>query len=150
VRHSAHPPCPVGRYRARLFGGGGSGEITLAIQEMFMRIFKVVVLITSALVATASIAAQSEIPIPRSVAGDKGKYFLLEKQKSGSIVRALHKRVGVDSIGYTLTETNCATMQMRELGYSEQSPSAIKENPTKWFDLVPGSSKSDLANFVCR
>jgi hypothetical protein len=117
---------------------------------MFMRIFKVVVLITSALVATASIAAQSEIPIPRSVAGDKGKYFLLEKQKSGSIVRALHKRVGVDSIGYTLTETNCATMQMRVLGYSEQSPSAIKENPTKWFDLVPGSSKSDLANFVCR
>ena len=39
---------------------------------------------------------------------------------------------------------------MRELGYSEQSSSAIKEYPTKWFELVPGSSKSDLANFVCR
>lgn len=82
--------------------------------------------------------------------GDKGKYFLLEKRKNGVIVRALHKRVGVDSIGYTLTETNCATMQMRELGYSEESPSAIKANPTKWFALVLGSSKSDLANFVCR
>jgi len=81
---------------------------------------------------------------------DKGKYFLLENRKTGNIVRALHKRVGVDSIGYTLTETNCATMKMRELGYSEKSPSAIKENPTKWFDLVPGSSKSDLASFVCR
>ena len=99
---------------------------------------------------THAAAAQAEIPIPRSIAGDKGKYFLLESKKSGSIVRALNKRVGVDSVGYTRTETNCATMQMRELGYSEESPSAIKENPTKWFDLVPGSSKSDLANFVCK
>jgi hypothetical protein len=98
----------------------------------------------------SALAAQAETPIPRSVAGDKGKYFLLESKRDGSIMRALHKRVGVDSIGYTKTETNCATMQMRELGYSEESPSAIKENPTKWFELVPGSSKSDLANFVCK
>lgn len=115
-----------------------------------MRTLKTIALIAGTFIATTSFAAQSEIPIPRSVAGDKGKYFLLEMKKSGGIVRALHKRVGVDSIGYTLTEINCATMQMRELGYSEQSPSAIKEKPTKWFDLVPGSSKSDLANFVCR
>lgn len=115
-----------------------------------MRILKTIALLASTFVVATSIAAQSEIPIPRSVEGDKGKYFLLEKKKSGSIVRALHKRIGIDSVGYTLTETNCATMQMRALGYSEQSPFAIKENPTKWFELVPGSSKSDLANFVCR
>ena len=114
-----------------------------------MRI-QIVALLACTIVAGTSVAAQSEIPIPRSVAGDKGKYFLLEKKKNGNIIRALHKRVGVDSVGYTLTETNCATMQMRELGYSEQSSSAIKEYPTKWFELVPGSSKSDLANFVCR
>lgn len=115
-----------------------------------MRIVKIIALLACTFVAGTSFAAQSEIPIPRSVAGDKGKSFLLEKKKNGNIIRALHKRVGVDSVGYTLSETNCATMQMRELGYSEQSPSAIKENPTKWFELVPGSSKSDLANFVCR
>ena len=96
------------------------------------------------------IAAPAEIPIPRSAAGDKGRYFLLESKKSGNIVRALHKRVGVDSVGYTRTETNCKTMQMRELGYSEESPAAIKEKPTEWFFLVPGSSKSDLAKFVCK
>lgn len=111
---------------------------------------KFIALLAVSFIATSSIAAQSEIPILRSVAGDKGKYFLLEKKKSGNVVRTLHKRVGVDSIGYTLTEINCAKMQMRELGYSEQSPSDIEQNPTKWFDLVPGSSKSDLANFVCR
>ncbi|QSX31046.1 hypothetical protein JYB88_05220 [Shewanella cyperi] len=115
-----------------------------------MDMLKLIALVAVTFVAGKSIAAQTEIPIPRSMAGDKGKYFLLEKKKNGNIVRALHKRVGVDSVGYTLTETNCITMQMRELGYSEQSPAAIMENPTKWFELVPGSSKSDLANFVCR
>ena len=113
-----------------------------------MLVRKTIAMLVGVFVATASIA-QSEIPIPRSTPGDKGKYFLLEKKKNGNVVRALHKRVGVDSIGYTLTETNCSTKQMRELGYSEQSPSAIKENSTQWFELVPGSSKSDLANFVC-
>lgn len=100
--------------------------------------------------ATTNQVPPMEIPIPRSADGDKGKYFLLEREKHGDIVRALHKRVGVDSVGYTLTETNCSSMQMRELGYSEQSPSAIRVEPTKWFSLVTGSSKSDLANFVCR
>lgn len=115
-----------------------------------MHIPKTIAFLACILVVTTSVATQPEIPIPRSIAGDKGKYFLLEKKKNGSIVRALHKRVGVDSVGYTLTETNCTTMLMRELGYSGQSPSTIKENPTKWFELMPGSSKSDLANFVCQ
>ena len=110
---------------------------------------KIITFLVGTLITSLAIAA-SEIPVPRSVAGDKGKYYLIEKKKSGGVVRALHKRVGVDSVGYTLTETNCKTMKMRELGYSENSPSSIKENPTKWFELVPGSSKSDLANFICR
>lgn len=100
-----------------------------------------------------AIAKQTEISIPRSVAGDKGQYFLLEKKNLGhGVIRALHKRVGVDTISYSLTETNCKTMQMRELGISEESASRAKsdKNPTKWFDLVSGSSKSDLANFICK
>ena len=110
----------------------------------------VAALIAFIITGTSTAAVAAEVPIPRSKAGDKGKYFLLESKKKGSIVHALHKRVGVDSVGYTKTETNCATMQMRAIGYSEESPAAIKENPTKWFELVPGSSKSDLANFVCK
>jgi hypothetical protein len=96
------------------------------------------------------LAAQQEVPIPRSMPGDKGRYYLLETTVSGGNIRALHKRVGVDSVGFTRTETNCKTMQMREWGYSEKSPADIKPLPTRWFDLVPGSSKSDLANFLCR
>ena len=92
----------------------------------------------------------AETPIPRSMPGDRGKYYLIESKKTGDIVQALHKRVGVDSVGFTRTETNCKTRQMRELGYGEVSPNNIKVRPTKWFDLVPGSSKSDLANFLCK
>ena len=94
--------------------------------------------------------AQSETLIPRSVSGDKGKYYLLESKKTGNVVRAVHKRVGVDSSGFTRTETNCRTGQTRELGYGEGSTENIKGTPTHWFDLVPGSSKSDLAHFVCK
>lgn len=97
--------------------------------------------------AGASNAA--ETLIPRSMA-DKGKYYLLESKRTGELVRTLHKRVGVDSVGFTKAEVNCATIKIREIGYSEESASAIKDNPTAWFDLVPGSSKSDLAHFVCK
>ena len=111
---------------------------------------RVAALVAFIITSVSTVVVAAEVPIPRSMAGDKGKYFLLESKKKDGIVHALHKRVGVDSIGYTKTETNCATMQMREIGYSEESPAAIKENPTKWFELVPGSSKSDLANFICK
>lgn len=111
----------------------------------FSGVFVMVLVFSSSLTV-----ASSEIQIPRSVSGDKGKYFLLEHKRSGTIVRTTHKRVGVGSVGYNITETNCKTMQMRELGYSEHSPSAIKHNPSGWFDLVAGSSKSDVAKFVCR
>ncbi|WP_419820430.1 hypothetical protein [Acinetobacter sp.] len=95
-------------------------------------------------------AANAETLIPRSVDGDKGKYYLLESKRNGNIITAIHKRVGVYDTYYTKTETNCSTMKMRELGGSDVSVKSIKNSPTKWFDLVPGSSKSDLANFVCR
>ena len=94
-------------------------------------------------------AAQGEVLIPRSMAGDRGSYYLLEAKRVGDVVRTLHKRVGPSGTGYTRLEVNCRTMLMREIGYSEESPAAIRENPTKWFEIVPGSSKSDLANFVC-
>lgn len=114
-----------------------------------MNTIKTIALLTCLFMSNQLNAAYTETLIPRSIAGDKGKYFLLDKKKNGDIIRALHKRVGLDSVGFTLTETNCRTMQMRELGYSEKSPAAIKVNPTNWFKLTPGSSKSDLANFVC-
>lgn len=86
--------------------------------------------------------------IPRS-AYDKGKYYLLDKKQSGEILTTLHKRVGVDTIGYTLMNINCATAQVQELGYSEVSAEDITQELSNWYDLVPGSSKHDIYSFVC-
>ena len=41
-------------------------------------------------------------------------------------------------------------MKFREMGYSEESPEAIVDNPTIWAEIVEGSSKSDLVHFVCK
>lgn len=126
--------------------------MTKIYEGVFMPIlFKAIV---TSFAISASLAfpviAQQETLIPRSVAGDKGKYYLLEAKQAGDIIGALHKRVGIDSVGYTETEINCKAMLIRDIGYSEVSPTQIKKNPSKWYELVPGSSKSDLANFVCK
>jgi hypothetical protein len=90
----------------------------------------------------------AEIPIPRTMA-DKGKYYLLDVKTQGSIVTSLHKRVGVNETGYSKTEINCKSMQYRDMGYSEDGPDKIADSPGKWTDVLTGSSKSDLVNFVC-
>ena len=98
----------------------------------------------------STVPVKNEIAIPRSISGDKGQYYLLEAKKEGSIYKVLHKRIGVDSVGYTKTQINCQTMKFREMGYSEESPEAIVDNPTIWAEIVEGSSKSDLVHFVCK
>jgi hypothetical protein len=89
--------------------------------------------------------------IPRSMPGDKGRYYLLEKRNTGATLQVVHKRVGVESVDFSRTEINCKTRQYRELGYSSESVTAIKPVPgAKWTELVQGSSKSDLVAFVCK
>lgn len=90
-----------------------------------------------------------ETLIPRSMSGDQGKYYLMEAFKNGDVIQTLHKRIGVDATGYTKLEINCQSKQYRDLGYSEVSPSDIKKRIGNWTDLISGSSKSDLVNFVC-
>lgn len=68
---------------------------------------------------------------------------------SGDVITTLHKRIGVDSVGYTAMNINCKTAQVQEVGYSEISADSITPNPTDWYELVPGSSKYDLYKFVC-
>jgi hypothetical protein len=102
------------------------------------------------ILATLSVAAvAAEVPIPRSVEGDKGSYFLLERKKVGGIVHTLHKRTGPSGTNYTKTEINCSSRQMRVVGEADEDLKNMTKSTTKWFDLVEGSSKSDLFHFVC-
>lgn len=104
------------------------------------------VLLAVALSGIPALAA--EILIPRTMA-DKGTYYLLESNATGGIRTTLHKRVGVNETGYSKTEINCKTMQYRDMGYSEVAPEKIVVTPGNWTSVIPGSSKSDLVNFVC-
>ncbi|MDB5509299.1 MAG: hypothetical protein JWL93_1768 [Hyphomicrobiales bacterium] len=90
-----------------------------------------------------------ELRIPRSQPGDKGAYFLLDHQRKGDFVTSLHRRDGPSGTGFSRTEINCASMKIRDLGYSEESPSKMKISQGPWYELVAGSSKSDLARFAC-
>jgi hypothetical protein len=99
----------------------------------------------------SAIAGETDRLIPRSMPGDKGRYYLLEKRSIGLTLQVVHKRVGVESVDFSRTEINCKTKQYRELGYSSESVAAIKSVPgAKWTELAQGSSKSDLVTFVCK
>lgn len=102
------------------------------------------------LVAASTSALGADAEIPRSVSGDKGRYYLLENKKVGSINTTFHKRVGPSGTTHTKSEINCASKQMRVISEGEEDPGKMIVMPTKWFDLVEGSSKSDLFNYVCR
>ena len=93
-------------------------------------------------------ALAAEIQIPRTMP-DKGKYYLLDVKTQGGIATSLHKRVGVNETGYSKTEINCKSMRYRDIGYSEDGPGKIADSVGKWTDVLAGSSKSDLVNFVC-
>jgi uncharacterized protein YgiM (DUF1202 family) len=83
---------------------------------------------------------------------DKGKYFLVYLEKKANTFIAINQRVGVSYNGYTKTEINCANMMYRVLGYTEghiEYFEHAEDEGSKWSDLVPGSSKSDLVNYVC-
>lgn len=100
-------------------------------------------------VATFSVGAcAAEVQIPRTMA-DKGTYYLLEAKTKDGITITIHKRVGVNETGYSKTEINCKSIQYRDMGYSEAGPDKIAGSPGKWTDVLSGSSKSDLVNFVC-
>lgn len=97
----------------------------------------------------ATFCFSAEIEIPRSMA-DKGKYYLLDIKKDGDYIQATHKRVGVDSLGFSLTKIDCKNYVFQDLGYGEDSVNNIKPSKyPQWTNVVIGSSKSDLIKFVC-
>ncbi|MBL4838404.1 MAG: hypothetical protein JKY34_12590 [Kordiimonadaceae bacterium] len=112
-----------------------------------MRLCKVVLIGLLAIAANTPVLVHAELLIPRSRV-ENANYYLLTMAIKGDVVVASSSRISALSASYSKTETNCKTTKMRELGYGE-SLSAMTIRPTKWFDLVDGSSKSDLANFVC-
>lgn len=119
----------------------------------------------SRLVAIAGIAAlvfctqpfaqADEKPIPRSYP-ERCKYYLVKSEKAGTSLTITHKQVCpkneyYSGVGFSVTEVSCAKREYKDLGYGDDSIHNIKMYPSsKWTALVPGSSKSDLVNVVCK
>ncbi|CRX64683.1 hypothetical protein [Acinetobacter baumannii] len=55
------------------------------------------IIFTTVLGLVISNFTNADTLIPRSVQGDKGKYYLIEKKKQGDIIITLHKRIGVET-----------------------------------------------------
>jgi len=93
--------------------------------------------------------------------GDKGTYYVLERSKSDDgHIKVLTSRVGKGNAYTDFTELkiNCSKKQYFELagGYADgahdQPLAPLKDwsKNSRWTNLVPGSSKSDLVSFICR
>ena len=93
-------------------------------------------------------AAEGEL-IPRS-GSEKASYYLITTESDGEYLRTVHSRVSSSSQGYSATRIDCANRRYQDLGYGEGSQSNIKMyDNVQWTELMSGSSKDDLAAFVC-
>jgi predicted transcriptional regulator YheO len=72
------------------------------------------ILLFTCITLLISTHALADTLIPRSVSGDKGKYYLIKNQNQ-AILFLLCINVGVDSVGYTSTKINCKTQKCKKL-----------------------------------
>jgi hypothetical protein len=66
------------------------------------------------LAGPSGIGPNREVLIPRSMSGDRGRYFLISAVESSGVFNTLHMRVSVDSVGWTRTEIDCRKVLIRE------------------------------------
>ncbi len=88
--------------------------------------------------------------IPRSQV-ENARYYLISSEGDGSYLRTVHVRISSQSKGYSVTRIDCPGQRYQDLGYGEGTMDNISwyDRSVVWVDLVRGSSKSDLVNFVC-
>lgn len=83
--------------------------------------------------------------------GDKGQYYIVDIKKVGKIFKVLNKRVGPSGTNWTRYEINLSTKQMRKTAGADDDISNMTTYPVNqqnWYDLVDGSSQSDLFKYV--
>ena len=116
------------------------------------RIFTLITIVTLLVACSDNSSSQSAAEgelIPRSVS-EKASYYLITTESDGEYLRTVHSRVSSASHGYSVTRIDCANSRYQDLGYGEGRQSNIKMyDNVQWAELMSGSSKDDLATFVC-
>ena len=111
------------------------------------------------LIAFSNFALANELY--RSKEGDSGKYYIIESKDLGSsIIQVLSSRIGKGNAytDFTQLKVNCKTKQYFELAGSSEDGAKSKPSKklkdwsknSKWVNLVTGSSKYDLVNYICK
>ncbi|MGP9767732.1 hypothetical protein ACT3UM_18620 [Halomonas sp. AOP13-D3-9] len=120
-----------------------------------MKAFRICTLISAVILLAAcsdnssSQSAEKGELIPRSTS-EKASYYLITTESNGEHLRTVHSRVSSASHGYSVTRIDCDNRRYQDLGFGEGNQSNIKMyDNVQWTELVPGSSKADLAAFVC-
>jgi hypothetical protein len=97
----------------------------------------------------------------RSKAGDSGKYYIIEsKSLENGMIQVLSNRIGKGNAytDFTQLKINCKTKQFFELAGSNEDGAKSKPSKklndwsknSKWVNVVAGSSKYDLVNYICK
>jgi hypothetical protein len=82
--------------------------------------------------------------------GERAAYYLLSVEPDGEYLRSIHKRVGATGVGYSVTQIDCKRQRYKDLGYGDNAVSEITlYDNARWTELVEGSSKWSLVQFVC-
>lgn len=85
--------------------------------------------------------------------GQAAKYYIVEQNKKGKLIEVLSRREGSSGVIWTKYEIDCAKKKMRTIAEAYDDLSTLKELPKdqqKWYELMYGSSKSDLFEFICK
>lgn len=100
--------------------------------------------------------ARNYILYPVYEADSKATYYIDTNSivlNEEGLVTLISKRIGPDVTSYTLIKIDCINKKYIELGYSEESEQEISlyegKQPTYWSELMDGSSKFHLVQYVC-
>lgn len=88
--------------------------------------------------------------IPRT-AQERAQYYLISVERDGEFFTTLHSRISSMSRGFSLTRIDCRSRRYQDLGYGDDDKANVSmySRTPQWTNLVRGSSKYDLVNFVC-
>ncbi len=85
--------------------------------------------------------------------GKAAKHYIVEQNKKGKLIEVLSRREGPSGVIWTKVEIDCEKKKMRTIAEAYDDLSTLEELPKdqqNWYDLVYGSSKSDLFEFICK
>lgn len=82
--------------------------------------------------------------------GDHARYFLLSAEPQGEFIETVHKRVSLESVGFSASLIDCKNFQYKDLGYWEDEENPPSYNlQSNWIVAIEESSKWHLIRFVC-